>query len=434
MGTPTLRVPTWQPAHLRWDTTANTVTFQIPALHLAAEGIESPFAVGGRANVGALTNGVTDDFAPTTRPPCRSVLPPLPASASALPEVPFSSRAETVTFENAGRQHLLHENSTFGIAGWRSHVRPQRRRPERRELRSELDQTPCGGSDLDLYVTGAADSGSTGATTTAPENVALENVRGDLTLRVDPYFVTDPLSGSTYTLTATITPDEVIPVDTDADGILDVDDVCPNDAGIAPTGRPDTDGDGVIDLNDACPSEAGESANGCPIRPIEFVKLWVGGGLAATQAVDTRSGPDTFVLPVALAEGTFQVTGRLGVQGTGAFQSVPHAHPRFGRRQRRGQQRPRPLPGFDDFDDTDRDGVPDGCDTDSDGDGAADHRDNCLDLPNPDQANLDGDKKGDACDSDIDGDGHSNGKERAHGTNERDPSSYPGKPKTGLGI
>jgi hypothetical protein len=45
---------------------------------------------------------------------------------------------------------------------------------------------------------------------------------------------------------------------------------------------------------------------------------------------------------------------------------------------------------------------------DSDGDGRRDGGDNCPFVPNPDQADRDGDGVGDACDSDRDGDGRAN--------------------------
>ncbi len=55
--------------------------------------------------------------------------------------------------------------------------------------------------------------------------------------------------------------------DTDNDGILDIDDKCPNLAGvIANNGCPsDIDGDGVWDKNDKCPKVKGKKATyGCP--------------------------------------------------------------------------------------------------------------------------------------------------------------------------
>ena len=52
----------------------------------------------------------------------------------------------------------------------------------------------------------------------------------------------------------------------------------------------------------------------------------------------------------------------------------------------------------------------DGCidPTDQDGDGILDTNDNCILVPNPNQANLDDDAQGDACDGDIDGDNVTN--------------------------
>ncbi|MBI2345805.1 MAG: thrombospondin type 3 repeat-containing protein [Deltaproteobacteria bacterium] len=48
------------------------------------------------------------------------------------------------------------------------------------------------------------------------------------------------------------------------------------------------------------------------------------------------------------------------------------------------------------------------CFADTDGDGVPDQFDNCDQLANPDQANLDGDSFGDACDNDLDADGLAN--------------------------
>jgi hypothetical protein len=45
------------------------------------------------------------------------------------------------------------------------------------------------------------------------------------------------------------------------------------------------------------------------------------------------------------------------------------------------------------------------CPCDQDNDGISYAEDNCPDLSNPDQADLDGDGQGDACDEDLDGDG-----------------------------
>ncbi len=55
--------------------------------------------------------------------------------------------------------------------------------------------------------------------------------------------------------------------------------------------------------------------------------------------------------------------------------------------------------------DRDCDGTLDAADTDDDGDGVRDLRDNCPQAVNPDQANADGDGHGDLCDIDADNDG-----------------------------
>ena len=55
--------------------------------------------------------------------------------------------------------------------------------------------------------------------------------------------------------------------DTDGDGIIDVNDSCPDTVGpIEGSGCPDSDGDGIYDNEDQCPDEPGNVENsGCPI-------------------------------------------------------------------------------------------------------------------------------------------------------------------------
>lgn len=57
--------------------------------------------------------------------------------------------------------------------------------------------------------------------------------------------------------------EEGCPADTDADGYLDVDDACPNTAGTDNGCPPDKDADGVPDAKDTCPDTAGTDS-GCP--------------------------------------------------------------------------------------------------------------------------------------------------------------------------
>ncbi len=54
--------------------------------------------------------------------------------------------------------------------------------------------------------------------------------------------------------------------DSDKDGVVDAEDVCPNTFGLAAfNGCPDTDNDGIVDAEDGCPKVAGlQENNGCP--------------------------------------------------------------------------------------------------------------------------------------------------------------------------
>jgi hypothetical protein len=76
--------------------------------------------------------------------------------------------------------------------------------------------------------------------------------------------------------------------------------------------------------------------------------------------------------------------------------------------------------------DLDGDTVPDACDSDLDGDGFDNGVDNCPNIYNPTQSDIDGDGKGDPCDTyDADGDGYKNDLETLHGSNTLDAASRP---------
>lgn len=133
-------------------------------------------------------------------------------------------------------------------------------------------------SDLDLYVTGAATDESGEAFTDFEEIVLAAVPRGELTIRVVPYLITDPVFGARYTLVAEVTPLEVVGGDADGDGVDDADDLCPD----TPAGTP-------VD------------PTGCPVVALgERVEISVDGVVVATAAVDGR-GSDAFSEPVDLS-------------------------------------------------------------------------------------------------------------------------------------
>ena len=74
-------------------------------------------------------------------------------------------------------------------------------------------------------------------------------------------------------------------------------------------------------------------------------------------------------------------------------------------------------------DSRDPDSRPSGAINDSDGDSIENAADNCPNVPNPEQSDLNGDGDGDVCDDDIDGDGALNDEEAAAGTDPLDASS-----------
>ena len=369
-----------------WDLAAKTVTFHVPRDYLAAAGIRSPYFVSTQSAYGALSTGVIDDRAPELG----STVGVANTRVLSTPQLSLGARTETIRFEHQGGNTFHPQDSTFGTTsalGVDTSHKFHLDVPVKSKVEFNLTWTDgVGGTDLDLYVTGAANSGTSGATTNSREQVIFPAVQGGLDIKVDPYFVTDP-AGSTYTLTA------IIDQDSDGDGVFNSSDRCVDTPGAAPTGCPDTDGDGVVDPDDVCVNEPGNGADGCPIGPTEHVRVYVDGMLAASQDVDTVNGPDSFDIPVQVPAGTHSL--RVDWEDKAAVLATTSRTVIVG--------------------------------PDTDGDGVVDVEDNCADRANVDQSNIDGDAKGDACDSDMDGDGHANAKERAHGTNERDPNDYPRK-------
>lgn len=129
------------------------------------------------------------------------------------------------------------------------------------------------------------------------------------------------------------------PADSDRDGVINLQDLCPMEPGVLPDGCPirDADGDGFLDTDDACPSEVGVAPNGCPVRDTD-------GDTVLDNQDECPSTPG--VAP----------TGCPDSDGDGILD--------------RGDQCPN-QPGI----------APEGCPADSDGDGFLDESDGCPNEP-----------------------------------------------------
>lgn len=163
--------------------------------------------------------------------------------------------------------------------------------------------------------------------------------------------------------------------DTDADGVLDAVDVCPDREDPA---QIDSDGDGAGDACDVCVNvfnpdqadfdedELGDACDPCRVAP------------GSCESIDADN--DGICFPAGAAPLCGPVADNC------------------------------PLVANADQRDTDQDGVGDACndEDDIDGDEYSSALDNCPAIANPDQRDIDDDGIGDACDLDRDGDGWCN--------------------------
>ncbi|HVT78944.1 MAG TPA: hypothetical protein VHD87_18020 [Acidimicrobiales bacterium] len=266
----------------KWFSGSPHIEFTIPRSYLAGVGITAPYFVDGLASAGVSTASQVDDRAPEGRNTIGLAAAKGPSVAS--PSFRFAPRTalQTVTFNHDGGNVFYADQSTGGVLTGspvdQSHHFTLNL-PSKSDVTFSLDWTdtsPAAASDLDLYVTGAADSGSTAASSNKPEVVSFNGVKGELDIAVDPYLVDDEANGVTYTLTAVVNSTPVV----------------------------DSDGDGVPDDSDACPNQAGNGADGCPTTAsLEQVLVYVDGVLAGSNDVDTAGGPDSFDVPVTVPAG-----------------------------------------------------------------------------------------------------------------------------------
>lgn len=360
-----------------WDTEAKTVDFTIPRTYLEGFGVTAPYQVRSTADFGGVLISVVDDVAPENSETVGVAGPE--AVAVRLPGL--AQNVETTQFEHDGPygNTFYSEQSSFGVTPFVDDFLGVDLLDATHFFSLDIAQTSdvafeltwtddlTASTDLDLYVTGDADSdslGATGTTTELAERFVLEDVQGHLDIAVEPYFVADPVAGTTYTLTATVTS----------------------------SGGGDADGDGVPDDVDQCPTEAGQGADGCPVEAVgEGVEVHVGDVLVGRQDVDTSGGPADFAIALApLAEGTHTLLIEWVDENGRVLASTTRTVTRTATEVTSGSH-------------------------------------NCSTKWESDQGDLDGDGIPDACDSDLDGDGHANRKEEAHGTDPADPSSYPTK-------
>ncbi len=247
-----------------WDPSAKTVTFRIPRDYLAADSVHAPYKVSAHSSFGTGAALVPDDQAPDDR---RTVGVSTARVKPPAPRLLANAGGETVTFHHPEGNTFQMTDSTLNLGlylllGSNPTHRFELNVPQTSDVAFKLDWTDdVGGTDLDLRVSGAATSND-GSGASRPEQATLRKVRGKLSIEVEPFLVTDPVNGTTYTLTAVVTPT----------------------------------------------SSAPETPAVAVTKPApERVNLYIDGKLFETQAVDTSAGPGSFGILAKVARGKHEL-------------------------------------------------------------------------------------------------------------------------------
>ncbi len=162
------------------------------------------------------------------------------------------------------------------------------------------------------------------------------------------------------------------PADSDGDGVIDEDDICPGG-----DDNVDFDGDLVPDFCDPCPLDAANDADGDGV--CGDVDVCMGGD--DSLDLDFDATPDFCDVCPQDPEND--------ADGDGVCELDDNCEVVWNPSQI----------------DSDGDSYGDACDTDNDNDGVPNEADNCEFDANPGQEDWDGDGAGDVCDADSDGDG-----------------------------
>jgi len=178
------------------------------------------------------------------------------------------------------------------------------------------------------------------------------------------------------------------PVDTDGDGVFDINDNCP---AILNPNQADSDGDGIGDFCQGLGSISGIITNDSGV-PIAGAYVFAEEQFVPVAAVQTYTDASGNYTISGLEPGNYRVyasaNGYLGEY----YDNISD----YG------------LASVSVTAGADTAGIDFSLTSDQDGDGVADSEDNCSAVSNPDQADLDIDGTGDVCDLDIDGDGAAN--------------------------